>query len=359
MPTVQETREGIAQNDALYAMHFSGHSRLTRDLALLDGMLASARQLLQDAREAKGEARKELLATVQKQIELYGSERTAIAEAKRAVGPAGVAVAQVIERSSYAAHRYTRHFANQERGSRDAGMLLDVITELQAMKDEVDVHRQTLSEDGFADDVEVLERRIDLFLKERRAIAEARTEDTRDAQSGVLARAANTMFALYREGFAGQKRVSRRPELLARMIESLEDIRDRMEALVAQGFHDDQHDRNHEIVLGRIEAWQTEVDAIREARRAAALPDLVDELWTAAQAELATYGEHFAGMTRKTRDLDKLRGICDRLDEIERQLTALAQVQAWTELDRHLSTTRDALSLYQREYDEIVKAQAS
>lgn len=360
MPTLTELQQRLEQNDARYNLHFAGLPRITRSLDTMDDLIATAQQVLGDSRGLKKGPESERLALQQnaeRQLELYRGERTAIVQARAEGGSEGLQASALGTRANFVFHRYTRHFAGQSRSSRDLTLMLDMIAELEAIQQamkELQAHKPMASLQA---DLEVVAGRVAQFDSERKAIGAARCDGTLAEQAGVLANAANTVFAQYRVHFAGQPRVTRRPELLVRLIGALEEIRDRMSALQSQGLHDENNDGNLGIVTSRIQAWQAELTAIRGERQKATIQAMVADLGTAANAELESYGQHFAGKSRKTREIKRLSDILDRLDEVERQMTRVDQFQQNADNTRNLAVVRDALALYQNEFDEIRKAQ--
>ena len=212
---------------------------------------------------------------------------------------------------------------------------------------------------GLKSDIEVVGGRQTQFRDELKAVGQARTDASLEAQASALADEANGLFSQYRVHFAGLPRVSRRPELLVRLMGALEEVRDRMAALDSQGLRDPHNQGNQDIVRERLASWQAELAAIRKERQASSMATIVGELGTAANAELEAYGQHFAGQSRKTRDLKRLSGLVDRLDEIHRQMLRLQQVQPNPDNGRNLAVVRDSLVRYTAEFDAIEELQRS
>lgn len=362
MPTLSELQKRVAANDMRYNLHFAGLSRVTRDLATMDDMLATAQSVLSDlpgVKNVPGDEREALRAAAQRQVELYRGERTAIVDAQRQGGPTAVEASIQGTRANFVFHRYARHFANQSRSTRDLSLMVDMSSELQRIHAAMLALQARKSLPSLTADLEVVVGRLAQFQEERGHIAAAREGGTLAEQAGALAQTANGLFAAYRTHFAGQPRVTRRPELLVRLLEALQLVLERMQALQIQGLHDEENDANLDIVSQRLQGWRTELVAIRAERQKATLPSMVADLRTAVDADLEGYAQHFAGQSRKTRDLRRLTDICDRLDEIERQMTRLDEVKSDAALTSHLRIVRDALVLYQNEFDEITRVQGA
>ncbi len=358
MATLSDLHRRLSANDVRYALHFAGHPRLTRRPELLATMLADAQSILTDVKTLKpGTDRQAITQSAQRQADLYTSERQAIVQLQAQMGPMAREASRLGTRANLVFHRYARHFAGQNRGSRDSTYLRDIISELGIVHAQMQAILADQDIDGLRADIEVVDGRIVQFRTETAQIAAAQTEAAPDEQAGAMANVANNLFNQYKVHFAGLPRVSRRPELLVRLIEALETVRERMTALQTQGLHDTHNAANIGIVEARLQAWTQELAAIRAERQTASFTSMVKNLATAADAELESYGQHFAGQSRRTRDLGKLAEILDRLDEVERQMTRLDEVQDDADNALHLSVVRDAMTMYQNEYDEIAKVQ--
>ena len=358
MATLSDLHRRLSNNDVRYALHFAGHPRLTRRPELLATMIADAQSVLVDVRSLKqGTDRLALTQTAERQLSLYTTEREAVVQLQAQLGPLAREASMLGMRANLVFHRYARHFAGQNRGSRDGTYLRDSIAELAEIHTQMKAILADQDLEGLRADIEVVEGRLQQFRTESGHIAAAQTEAAPDDQAGAMASVANNLFNQYKVHFAGLPRVSRRPELLVRLVEALEAVRERMKALQAQGLHDAHNLENIGIVENRLQMWTQELAAVRGERQSATFASMVKDLATAADAELESYGQHFAGHSRRTRDLGKLAEIIDRLDEVERQMTRLDHVQEDADNAVHLAVVRDALTMYQNEYDEIAKVQ--
>lgn len=361
MPNLNDLRKMLQANDDLYNTRFAGHSRTTRDLATMDDMIATAQQVAGEARYAMSgspQERQTIAKDAEKQLDLYRSERTLIAKAQQEGGPELRQSAMLGGRANRVFHRYARHFAGQNRSSRDGTLLAD----MQAELGKIQAHMRELSAaapglQAVREDLQVVQGRIDQFAAERKEVAKAQTDGGQDDQASAMAGVANNLFGQYRVHFAGLARVSRRPELLARLIEALGGVLERMKALQAQGVGGEHNTNNIGIVQDRLAVWHSEMAAIRAERQKATREQLIGELGGAANAEIAAYGQHFAGQNRKTRDLSLLTGIIDRLDEIERQMTRIDDAAADADNTANLQVVRDTLAMYCDEWDAISELQ--
>ncbi len=353
-------KKQLDQIDQRYGANFAGQARATRNLDLLDDLIASCQDLAGQLRTAKAESAEgaAVVAQAERQLELYRSERTLIDQAKRQ-GPQSTEAGKLGSRANQVFHVYARHFAGQSRASRDASLLTDMIDELKAIRGTMaTLLAQRPDLEAVRSDLAVVDGRIEQFTKERQEVQKVQNDGVASDQASALGGVANTLFAQYSRCFANQPRVSRRPELLVRLIAALQNVHDRMVALKLQGLAEPSNDQNIGIVEPRLAAWQSELAAIRAERQKASAASLESDLATAANAEFEAYGEHFAGKARATRDLERLCGILDRLGEVERQMVRLDEVHGRPTNAQNLQIVRNNLAMYAAEYDEIGKARA-
>jgi hypothetical protein len=351
-PMTDTLKDRLSRNDELYGAQFAGHARATRDLALLDQMIAEADAVRQAADRGKQPAA--VLDEANRQLRLYRGERAEI-EAARAIGPTAENAARLATRANLVFHRYQRHFAGQSRSTRDPSLLVTMATELAAIASELQAVAAQI--EVARRDLEVIGSWRTLLDSERKAIAQAREAGTLTQQAGTLGGAANHLFAQWKSLTHGQVRATRRPETLHRLVTALRDVEDRMQALVAQGHADADHGGNLQLVRQRIAAWDQELQAVQAERQKLTASKLVTELAAAADAERESWGKFFAGQNRKTRDLQRLTAMLDRLDDIERQLARLhvlrpepAALTAW-------GKCLDTMTLWTGEWDQIRQAQ--
>ena len=176
----------------------------------------------------------------------------------------------------------------------------------------------------------------------------------RGEQASILATVANAQFRLYSDHFAGKSRLSRRPARLERIVGTLTQTRDRMDALRQQGLHDPSNERNIGVVDGRLELYRKELEAVRSARQQTSMEALVRGLGEAANAAFDQYREHFAGQDRGTRDLQLLDSILEELHDMARQMDDLDRVRDDPANQRNLAIVLDQIRSYDRE-DQLIR----
>ena len=134
---------------------------------------------------------------------------------------------------------------------------------------------------------------------------------TPEEQASALAECANGQFRLYDTHFAGKSRVTRRPALLQRMIDTLTQVHDRMRTLRDQGLRVDFNDQNMRVVEESLQTYKSELVAIRADRERTKFADLQGMLGGAAN-------EAMSAAEKKDR-LDALNAERDRLQLMVRK----------------------------------------
>ncbi len=356
--TLNQLREQLDGLQQQYYLHFAGQPRVTRNLEMMRQMAVRAGALRSElATLAESEARTAALALAAERLELYRGEVAAIDAARVEVGDRGVEAAWLGQRANHVFHRYRRHFAGRSRSGRDISILQEMISDLDAIRGEMATLGDGWRSAQLTRDREIVDNFLGLFRQEVREIKAARDGADGEQAESLFAQLANDQFEQYRLHFAGQPRVSRRPELLEQMCGNLEAILSRMQALPSQGFHGAHNPQNARIVVERLAAWRGELEGIREVRTKTSLSEMVSQLGRAAEVVLEVYNERYAGQARASRDLGLLCGLCDRLVDLERQMETIGRVQTLVDNERNLELVHDLMHMLEAEYDEIDKAQ--
>lgn len=329
-----------------YQSNFAGHPRISRSVDLLNEMITEAEALLEGADAASAEA-------IEAELKLYRREATSIAEAQ-AQGEGVQSAHHSAAMAEQVFARYRRHFAGEDRRSRDLGLMDVMIEDLEILAEQLrGVDDLRIKESlGHADQY------LDLFKRERQSIAQLRLEGTLSAQSDLLAKLANDQLYLYRDHFAGQSRLSRRPILLERIIYQLDELLERMRALTAQGFHAENHQRNASLISDRVAEYRVELRQIREAKGQSTFEGLVNSLGEAANKIFEAYRAEFAGKSRGDRDLKRLDALCEGLYQLARQMDDLDRVREDAVNHQNLQIVLDHLRLYGKERGAITAAQS-
>ncbi len=356
-PSLADLRKKVNDLNAQYDAFFAGQPRISRDAALMDS-LRDGLQPVVAALQAlpAGTERDDILRTAQNNLNLYGTEGDAIRKAQ-AAGPDALEAHRLATWSTFTTRRYVRHFAGRARATRDLGLLNELIEDLKRLNEDVATLGQEFSNGELSEARTTVENSLRLYQEERTAIQEACTRATPEELADVLAQVANDQFQLYQDHFVGKARNSRRPDLLQRMVGSLQGVLDLMQSVGAKLPGHTHNGRNIETVTRQIQFFESELGEIRKARQESSFKDLVGALGQAANQVFEEYRQHFAGQDRRTRELARLSKLCDQLYEIAHQMDDLDRVRE-DEMNLHnLSIVLDNLRFYEREYDEVQKAQ--
>jgi hypothetical protein len=337
-----------AQAEAIhdrYRKGFVGRSRATRDLAQLDSIIADTESLLGGSLESS------LRNKVQERLDLYRGERTEIA-AIQAGGPAALVGWRAAEWSELLYGQYRRHFAGQNRTTRDLGLLGELVSDergnLAAIPESADGR--------LAQRRATIKANLGMYEAELVEIPKARNLMAPTDQARLLATLANEQFELWRRYFQGRMRMTRRPALLKRMVDTLDAIRGRMEALRDMGVRNDAHLSNIGKVAERASHFRSELAQIEAARAQAPGLDLSRRLGDDANAIFKAYREEFSGKSRAAADLSRLSTLCDDLHEVARTMRLLDDERPIDQNAQNLTIVLDHLKMMEREFVSISDA---
>lgn len=346
-----------------YQLHFIGQPRLTRNVAILDGLIATLTPLLEQLPVTEHARRKE----VNERLTDYRAERHAIATAQDRAGPQGCSAAHLKLRVSFVMHRYMRHFAGQPRSSRDLGLLREIVTDLKNLlvpvthltqqKSHVDHDRAAMIKVLAA-----LEQSQSQLSQEAEAIRATRlqhepnrdqkpTEAQARSQALLLAQAANNIFASYQELVIGRIRLSVRPELIARLARELASLHEAMQALADAGWGDAGHLENCSIMAAHHRSWLEEHQETVNLRRQHTMDEIAQALNEEAETVLQAYNQTIATQQMTPDRRRMLSILCDRMDELHRQIESVPQIPGHKHHDTNAAMITDALTMLMNTYD--------
>lgn len=351
MTTPAQIREASDKLHTEYRRNFGGLPRITRDADLLRQIRAETVRLREQSPKKATQLREALRA----RIALYTKELRAI-EQEQSQGPFAMAAARVANDANAAFDRYRRNFGGKSRWSRDTDLLEELIEELILAESNFKLVLENWDHASVRRDLEVVQKNIELYTNELRAIHASRENLDDEQRVSETAGSANTLFDTYRTLFAGLPRQSRRPELLERLLNSLREIEKRMVKAAAEGNTSPHLRDNMKLVRRQVELWEVELPQLQQARAAATLNDLVMALGAEIDALWTIWREDYAGQPRETRDLERLSGVLDRSDELTRQARELHRDNELQATDRLLRVARDQRTIFVREYAAIQEA---
>lgn len=263
---------------------------------------------------------------------------------------------RLANRADFVFAKYRRHFAGQNRATRDPALLSDLIAELKRLDTAmVLLHAKNRLPQGERD-LDLVRNALELYLREQAEIEKAQSSGNLEHQAGTLSQQANQQFELYRAHFAKQSRATRRPALLERIIGRLRTIHDRMVKVQAAGFDQPFHAKNIGIVEDHLARYTAELSEIQRVREQHGTRQLVPLLGDAANAIFKEYRESYAGKSRNTADPERLSVMCDQLDEIRRQMDDLSDTMDDERNEKNLGIVVGQLKTFQNELQAIREA---
>ncbi|MBD2544624.1 hypothetical protein [Planktothricoides raciborskii] len=255
---------------------------------------------------------------------------------------------------------YNRHFAGKPRATRDLRLLEELIDQLRHLQQQV----ETLPDREMTFPTSQLRSHIKTqlgqFEEELIAITEAYQQATFAERFGYLGDRINQQFAIYREHFAGQPRLSRRPQLLQRAIANLQEIHAQLSDPVFDVL-ENQGDRatNIQLVAENLESLQRELEMIELEHEANSLSDRVASLGSAANAIIQEYNRDYAGKDRRNCDLIRLGWLCDLLTEIAQQMAEISSLVTSEANRKNWEIVQQCRLVYEQEYAQIEAAKTS
>ncbi len=365
MATIVETLgKELEQIDQDYSAEFAGQSRLTRDLGSLDRLIARTQSVIERVEKlpaaARGPDLVQMLDAAKENVNLYSTERAAIARAQ-AVGPVFEQFSVEAASANFVFARYGRHFAGKDRSTRDVALLGELVEDLRQIDKRMS---QIIAEDrsgtgDFERDRETVRQSLAQYQKEIELVEKTQTSGTPEERASILAALANNQFGVYQQHFAGEPRVSRRPALLMRVVSSLKKIKDAMTTLREGGLDVEFNAKNITIVAERLSVYESELTEIRKIRQSTPMTDLMGELGGAANKLFDEYRAHFDGKPRGQADEVKLGIICDKLGEIRRQMTEMSFAEDNEMNRRNLEIVSQQLGMFEGEFEAVVRAKAA
>jgi uncharacterized protein YukE len=258
---------------ARYFRHFAGKDRVTRDPGLLAEMIEDLKQVRQRmaaiaARNASASFKRDA-ELVGQNLELYQNELREVAKAQSTGTPEEQAsVLAAVANAQFEVYR--NHFAGHPRVTRRPAHLQRVIDNLRRIRDRMkSLHKGGLTVEFNTKNIEVVEGNLKTYETEVAEIRKARQGTPIGDIMGMLGSAANEVFEAYRQAFAGKDRRTVDPALLSVLCDRLGEIARQM-ADFGRAEHNDNNERNLDIVISQLAMYEGEFEAIVRAQAAAA-----------------------------------------------------------------------------------------
>lgn len=330
-----------------YTRSFANRPRVTRKLDELEGLI----RRLEAVQDAPGDVG----ANARTTLESYRRERQAIGEVQ--AGGELARRAQIRNSlSTLGIRRYRRHYAGQQRWTRDLEMLRELVANLNRWRGESADIAKSWDHPSYSESRRSAADQAQAYEVEASEVAKAIATGSAADRATALATRANNQFRWYRLCFAGKNRLGRRAALLDRMIRELAAVEAGMQRLQAEGYRTDAHDKNVALVTDRVKMYRGEVLAIRRLQGDQGYGKHFEAVAQAANDVFGRYRTEFAGKSRTVMDPAVLADLCDELYEVALHMDELDSTRGDGRNEGNLLIVLENLSLYENEVDRIKEA---
>lgn len=362
MANLEELEQKTVAIEETYEKNYAGKDRNTVDAAGLDELVSRVKavQVELDGLGAltAGDKAPELNKRLQDRLATYERERSLVGMAKE-MGEGFERFSIEGAAANFVFDRYQRHYAGQSRDTRDLALIKEMVEELRGIKKRMLAIGGKKLPESLARDVEIVEANIGRYQTEEREIPKAQASGTLEEQADRYAALANAQFAVYQAFFAGHARVTRRPQMLVRVMENLKRYRSAMFDLKNRGLSSESNNGNIGVIDGRLKAYEAELGEIRKIRREVKLADIMGSLGGAANDLFQQYRDGYAGKDRTSVDLVALHHLIDKLDELRRQMEELGRVEKNDMNVQNQKVVREYQVVWIQEFQQILAAQAA
>ncbi len=253
---------------AVYTRHFAGKSRLTRDVALLDDLTGAIEEVRSELRELvstdAAAAASEQLVPIEKNLEMYASERANIVATQQGTGEERTTAFANIANAQF--DTYRKHFAGKSRLSRRTGLIDRVVSSLEkceagmqaliAEGEQLDTNRANLA---------IVQSRLADYRAEATAIRAARGNASVFEIIDALGQDANLVMEEYATHFAGKDRGTRNLDQLGTLMDRLAETERQMWTL-SRVQDNPTNSQNITIVHDTALVYEHEYKQIRDAQ---------------------------------------------------------------------------------------------
>jgi hypothetical protein len=259
-------------------------------------------------------------------------------------------------RADFTFSKYRRHFSGKSRASRDPALLTEMIADLRRIEADMVAHLARNKVPRGEEDLGLVRSSLELYERELGEVGKAQSGQTPEQEADILSSAANQQFEVYRTHFAKAARASRRPQQLERVIGRLRQVLDRMVKLRSSGYDADFHTKNIGIVEENIARYVRELGEVNRVREGHGTKGLIPHLGDAANALFAEYREGYAGKPRNSVDADRLVVLCDKLEEIRRQMDDIGATVDDERNEKNYHIVVGQLRMFEKEWTAIQEA---
>lgn len=247
-------------------------------------------------------------------------------------------------RASFLFGRYARHFAGKPRASRDALLLGDMERYLSRMVERLVLELTLHMNDALMGRIELLTEQLGLWSEEQDQIGPAREALPPREQLHALGDLTRELAAEWRVQVGDLPATTVRPRLVKRLLEALELVRVDVDALGATELIDDPEAQDLLAeVTGHQERWLARRAKLSEARRRA-VPAVGARALQAEVAEcILQWAREVTAGAHDPERVVRMGELCDRLQELERQLDQAVRAGADASSERLLVYARARL----------------
>lgn len=254
---------------ALYARHFAGHPRASRDLGLLDEMVGELERIAKGMKaivlKTNDPSFRKDLELVETSRDMYKRERTEIEKAQ-VDGTPEERASLLAELANVQFRNYQTHFAGRSRPTRRPALLVRMVAQLKQVQDRMrKLKIAGLKSEHNDRNIGIVTEQITMFENELGEIRKVRKDTSLPDLMGLLGGAANDAFTEYRKDFEGKDRKTRDILALSDICDRLGEIRRQMDELARTG-PNENNDRNLEIVNAQLQGFEREWEMVKKVQ---------------------------------------------------------------------------------------------
>jgi len=351
--STEDIKKRFQSIQSAYRFHFAGHPRASRNVAQLQKILADLEALL-----SQPSADSNLNEQMQKARDAYRGELPKILTAK--AGPKALEVARAIGWLQLNFGRYRRGFAGKSRDTRNPHRLQQILENLRKRRAHletfalIDRHNSELS-----GALRNADQQCQMYEKEVGLIESALERGEAIDKVKRYVDLEGRQWTTYQESFAAKSRGSRNLATLSRMCDTTRDMLARTEPLHK---NDAKHTSHLRAMKEHAQLYEKELSEVQNTQGDLSPERRMGELGAAANQCFEAYRSEFSGTPRSAVDPDRLDRILEDLFGFAQQMERLklpSGSDEATQNERNFQIVLDRMRVYDREHQQIVKAQAT
>lgn len=246
---------------------------------------------------------------------------------------------------------YARKFAAQPRATRDVALLHEMAARLRGLHAEI--LDGSTGGAGVERVVVAITSHLALFAVEIPLLDKAARDGPPKARLRWLTDRLNGQLELYRVHCAGRARLSRRPGLLQRSIDSVTGILAALEDPQIAALEDARIALCKERGQAQLATLRDELAQVQRVHAESSPAARFQSLKAEVDLVQAEFRACLQGKPRQSASLDHLGYLCDRLLEVEVQLGAMARQDRGGESAQYLSKLQRLQDAYETEHQTI------